>query len=194
MRRIARTVGRSEANSILCGAMKQKGLYPADDGYVAEVEAGFYLIGLDNNYVNAHINYFSAVGRTKSEALAKAKRQAAAESVQYLTRAALRTMQLENRGGRHHIMTELQFYGIYDQINQRQKLLEVLQQMNCRIIREAFTPDGTYKLRVNAAGYDTPGELSMMLTQRILQEGINIRPIETVDSQGPKLVFTVTGA
>lgn len=194
MRRIARTEDRLEANSILCGAMKLKNLYSVDGGYAAELEAGFYFVGLDNNYVNAYTNYIAAIGKTEAEAMSKAKRQAASAAAEYLAKAGLETMQLENRGGRHHIVTELQFYGLKNQISSRNTLLTVFQQLNCRIVREAFAPDGTYKLRINATGYDTPGELSVAISQMAQQEGMVIRPIETAKSNGPRLVFSVTDA
>lgn len=98
VRRLART-SRTEANSVLGGRIKELNVSKVDGGYMAEVEAYFLFIGLNNNLMNTYDEYFYAFGKTQNEAIKKARKQAATAAAEALVRSSLKVMQIETRGG-----------------------------------------------------------------------------------------------
>lgn len=116
---------------------------------------------------NSFAAYVTAVGKTPDEAKKKAKDEAARQAVEALGQKALKTDQLENRGGVHHIKTSIVIQGITDRAGQSQQILNALGSINCRVIRYVFAPNGEFRVFVDATGYEGTGDLTSELLSHV---------------------------
>ncbi len=190
LRRIA-IENRTEANSILAGRIKDLSVNKVRGGYVAEVQAYYIFAGLNNNYTNSYSEYFQGAGKTYSEALIRARQKAGMASAEELTKSALKVMQLEHRGGVTRLNTNIELYGIYDRVNQSNIIKDVLQNMNCRIVRAGFTPAGVYNLRIVANGYGTAGEFAMAFIERLQARGLPFVEADVRGNGSPVIAFSM---
>ena len=174
IRKIARENRESE-NSLLRGTLSTTSVKTLGKYTEAMVNASFELIGLDNNMSNSFATYVTAVGRNAAEAKAKARDEAARQAVEALGQKALKTDQLENRGGVHHIKISVVFQGITDRAGQSQQILSALGSMNCRVIRYVFAPNGEFRVFLDASGYETTADLGAEIQAHIqgLNPGVN---------------------
>ena len=170
IRKIARENRESE-NSLLRGTLSTTSVKVFGKYTEAMVNASFELIGLDNNMSNSFSAYVTAVGRNAAEAKKKAMDEAARQAVEALGQKALKTDQLENRGGVHHIKTSVVFQGITDRAGQSKQILAGLGSMNCRVIRYVFAPNGEFRVFLDAAGYETTADLTSEIQAHI--QGLN---------------------
>lgn len=167
IRKIARGGERGGENSLLRGTLSTTSVKNLGKYTAAVVNASFELIGLDNNMSNSFAAYVTAVGKTPDEAKKKAKDEAARQAVEALGQKALKTDQLENRGGVHHIKTSIVIQGITDRAGQSQQILNALGSINCRVIRYVFAPNGEFRVFVDATGYEGTGDLTSELLSHV---------------------------
>ena len=185
IRKIARENRESE-NSLLRGTLSTTSVKVFGKYTEAMVNASFELIGLDNNMSNSFSAYVTAVGRNAAEAKKKAMDEAARQAVEALGQKALKTDQLENRGGVHHIKTSVVIQGITDRAAQSQQLLAALGSINCRVIRYVFAPNGEFRVFLDAAGYETTADLTTAIQQHV--QGLNAG-VESSDAVGSSKIY-----
>ena len=186
IRKIARGGARESENSLLRGTLSTTSVKNFGRYTEAMVNASFELIGLDNNMSNSFAAYITAVGKTPEEAKNKAGQEAVRQAVEALGQKALKTDQLENRGGVHHIKTSVVIQGITDRAAQSQQLLAALGSINCRVIRYVFAPNGEFRVFLDAAGYESTADLTTAIQQHV--QGLNAG-VESSDAVGSSKIY-----
>jgi hypothetical protein len=180
LRRLARSDGDNEANSVLAGTMREVDVTRDKSGYYkGVVEASFSLVGIQNGYANTYMEQFVGLGKTAEEALFAAKREAAAKATEHLARGALKTMQFENRGGDYNLNTTVEIHGLWDRVNQSSMINNLLEGAKCRITRAGFAPNGAYKVKLIATGWENLYELSQEIIRGAGLNGIRLAPLES---------------
>ncbi|MBE6105071.1 hypothetical protein [Anaerovibrio lipolyticus] len=180
LRRIARNDGDNEANSVLAGSLRDVNVNRDSSGYYkGVVEASFSLVGIQNGYANSYMEQFVGLGKTADEALFAARREAAATATEHLARAALKTMQFENRGGVNNLNTTVEIHGLWDRANQSAFFNSLLEGARCRITRAGFSANGAYKVKVIAQGWENLYELSQEIVSAATGNGLSLVPLES---------------
>ncbi len=180
LRRLARNDGDNEANSVLAGSMRDVNVTRDSSGYYkGVVEASFSFVGIQNGYANSFMEQFVGLGKTADEALFAARREAAATATEYLARAALKTMQFENRGGVNNLNTTVEIHGLWDRANQSAFFNSLLEGAKCRITRAGFSANGAYKVKLIAQGWESLYELSQEIVRAAANNGIYLVPLES---------------
>ncbi|WP_297570656.1 hypothetical protein [uncultured Anaerovibrio sp.] len=180
LRRMARQDSDNSANSVLSGTLRDVEVYKDSSGYYrGEVEGSFSLVGIQNGYSQNYVERFTGVGKTPDGAVFAARREAAAQATEYLARAALKTMQFENRGGVNNLNTSVEIRGITDRAAQSQFFNSLLEGANCRITRAGFAPDGSYKVKIIGSGWDSLYELAQEIVQAAADRGITLFQLES---------------
>lgn len=188
IRRIARD-NREEGNALLRGTLSTISVSRDGEYAQATVQASFELIGLDSSAANTFSDFFTAAGKTKEDALRKAEEQATQKAIEALGQKALRTVQNEYRGGVHHIKMTAVFSGITDRASQGNSIIQGLSAAKCRIIRQSYASDGTFRVFFEAASYDTTAELQNAILQNI--PGLVIGNTNEADYGSTKLYFSL---
>ncbi|ORU01489.1 hypothetical protein D081_0308 [Anaerovibrio sp. JC8] len=180
LRRLARNDGDNEANSVLAGTMRDVNVVRDSSGYYKGiVEASFSLVGIQNGYANTYMEQFMGLGKTADEALFAARREAAATATEQLARAALKTMQFENRGGVSNLNTTVEIHGLWDRVNQSAFFNSLLEGASCRITRTGFSANGAYRVKLIAQGWENLYELSQEIIKAAAANGIPLIPLES---------------
>ncbi|MCR5175801.1 MAG: hypothetical protein K6C05_03010 [Anaerovibrio sp.] len=180
LRQLARNDGDNEANSVLCGTLRDTAVTLDSSGYYrAAVEASFSFVGIQNGYAQNYMERFTGVGRTADEAVFAARREAASTAAEYLAGAALKTIQFENRGGVNNLNTTVEIHGIRDRASQSAFFNSLLEGANCRITRAGFSPQGVYKIKIIGTGWDDLYELSQEIVKAAGDNGIALIPLES---------------
>ena len=182
VRRIGRTGDRMGANAIIRGRIRLA--RPAEKigprAYRAIAQVNCELIGYDSNSVDVSAGYYSYVASSAAEAEQLAKETALRTAAEELGKQALLTNQQEYRGGVHNIKTTLVFNNITNKAVQRKQILDGLRNLNCRIIRTAFTGPSTLQVYVAASDYNTLEELKEAVLTQLASAFPNI--IDAVDA------------
>lgn len=182
VRRIGRTGDRMGANAIIRGRIRLA--RPAEKigprAYRAIAQVNCELIGYDTNSVDVSAGYYSYVASSSAEAEQLAKETALRAAAEELGKQALMTNQQEYRGGVHNIKTTLVFNNITNKAVQRKQILDGLRNLNCRIIRTAFTGPSTLQVYVAARDYNTLEELKEAVLTQLASAFPNI--IDAVDA------------
>lgn len=182
IRRIGRTGDRMGANAIIRGRirMARPAEKVADRSYRAVAQVNCELIGYDTNSVDVSAGYYSYVASTPDEAEQLAKQTALRAAAEELGKQALLTNQQEYRGGVHNIKTTLVFNHITNKAAQRKQILDGLRNINCRIIRSAFTGPSTLQVYISATDYNTLEEVKEAVLEQLAPVFPNI--IDAVDA------------
>ena len=170
IRRIGRTGDRMDANAIIRGriSLAQPAEKLAPGSYKAIAQIKCELIGYDSNTVDVSSGYYPYVASTAAEAERKAKETALRSAAEELGKQALLTNQQEYRGGVHNLKTTLVFHH-----------LTGLRNVNCRVIRSAFTGPDTFQVFVSATDYNNLEELKEAILSHFSAQFPNI--IDAVD-------------
>ncbi len=171
IRRISRNT-QEGANSLLRGALSTMSVTPEGKYFTATVKASFELIGFDSNTANSFVDYFTAVGKTRTEAEQKAQNAATKKAVEALSQKALKTVQTEYRGGVKNYKMTAVFGGITDRSAQSEKIRKGLTAAGCRIIRSSFASDGSFRVFIETSSYSTVDE---MITGIINSVGMGLK-------------------
>ena len=149
VRRLARENREAEENAILRGTFDVINMRSTRVGYVATVNASFELVGLDSNYVASFSDYFSAVGKSQTDAISNAQELAIRSSIESIGQKILEYEQISKRGGVSHIKTTLIIRGTTND-SQRNAIRQQLQAINCKVIRTSLSKTGEFKIAVDA--------------------------------------------
>lgn len=167
--------------------------------YRAVAEASCQIISYENNTADSVALYADDVGRTPEEAVKHAKDKALSDAVMELARSASRTIQRENRGSTGMGMTlktVVIFDGIYDKANEPNTILKAIESANCRVIRSALTPKGTFQVFVayNASADETTNTLANKIRDSLQENypGI-LPPIENESIGSVKYIINLRG-
>jgi len=180
LRQMARRDSDNNANSVLSGTIRDISVHKDSSGYYqSEVEGSFSLVGIQNGYSQTYVERFAGVGKTPEAALFAARREAAAQATENLARSTLKTMQFENRGGVNNLNTSVEIHGITDRAAHSNFFNNLLEGAHCRITRTGFAPDGAYKIKIIASGWDSLYELTQEIIQAAADNGITLIPLES---------------
>ena len=181
IRRIGRTGDRMDANAIIRGriSLAQPAEKLAPGSYKAIAQINCELIGYDSNTVDVSSGYYPYVASTAAEAERKAKETALRSAAEELGKQALLTNQQEYRGGVHNLKTTLVFHHLTNKAVQRNQIIAGLRNVNCRVIRSAFTGPDTFQVFVSATDYNNLEELKEAILSHISPQFPNI--IESED-------------
>ena len=181
IRRIARTGDRMDANAIIRGriSLAQPAEKLAPGSYKAIAQINCELIGYDSNTVDVSSGYYPYVASTAAEAERKAKETALRSAAEELGKQALLTNQQEYRGGVHNLKTTLVFHHLTNKAVQRNQIIAGLRNVNCRVIRSAFTGPDTFQVFVSATDYNNLEELKEAILSHFSAQFPNI--IDAVD-------------
>lgn len=158
IRRISRNT-QEGANALLRGTLSTVSVTPEGKYFKATVKASFELIGFDSNSANSFVDYFTAVGKTLSEAEQKAENIATQKAVESLSQKALKTVQMEYRGGvKNYKMTAI-FSGITNRTTQAEHIRRGLTTAGCRIIRSSFASDGSFRVFLETSSFSTVDDM-----------------------------------
>lgn len=197
IRRLGRIGDRGSANAIIRGrvGLARKAEKIAAHSYKAVAQVNCELIGYDNNTVDVAAGYYYYVAESAEQAEQMAKEVALRTAAEQLSGQALKTHQLEYRGGVHNIKVTLCFRGLNNKASQRALIVDALNGLNCRIIRSGFLPDNTLQLFVHADAYNNVEELKEAVLQQLrssFPEMIDVIDPSQVGST--KLNFALWGA
>ena len=181
IRRIGRTGDRMDANAIIRGriSLAQPAEKLAPGSYKAIAQINCELIGYDSNTVDVSSGYYPYVASTAAEAERKAKETALRSAAEELGKQALLTNQQEYRGGVHNLKTTLVFHHLTNKAVQRNQIIAGLRNVNCRVIRSAFTGPDTFQVFVSATDYNILEELKEAILSHFSAQFPNI--IDAVD-------------
>lgn len=181
IRRIGRTGDRMDANAIIRGriSLAQPAEKLAPGSYKAIAQINCELIGYDSNTVDVSSGYYPYVASTAAEAERKAKETALRSAAEELGKQALLTNQQEYRGGVHNLKTTLVFHHLTNKAVQRNQIIAGLRNVNCRVIRSAFTGPDTFQVFVSATDYNNLEELKEAILSHFSAQFPNI--IDAVD-------------
>ena len=181
IRRIGRTGDRMDANAIIRGriSLAQPAEKLAPGSYKAIAQINCELIGYDSNTVDVSSGYYTYVASTAAEAERKAKETALRSAAEELGKQALLTNQQEYRGGVHNLKTTLVFHHLTNKAVQRNQIIAGLRNVNCRVIRSAFTGPDTFQVFVSATDYNNLEELKEAILSHFSAQFPNI--IDAVD-------------
>lgn len=181
IRRIGRTGDRMDANAIIRGriSLAQPAEKLAPGSYKAIAQINCELIGYDSNTVDVSSGYYPYVASTAAEAERKAKETALRSAAEELGKQALLTNQQEYRGGVHNLKTTLVFHHLTNKAVQRNQIIAGLRNVNCRVIRSAFTGPDTFQFFVSATDYNNLEELKEAILSHFSAQFPNI--IDAVD-------------
>ena len=181
IRRIGRTGDRMDANAIIRGriSLAQPAEKLAPGSYKAIAQINCELIGYDSNTVDVSSGYYPYVASTAAEAERKAKETALRSAAEELGKQALLTNQQEYRGGVHNLKTTLVFHHLTNKAVQRNQIIAGLRNVNCRVIRSAFTGPDTLQVFVSATDYNNLEELKEAILSHFSAQFPNI--IDAVD-------------
>ena len=181
IRRIGRTGDRMDANAIIRGriSLAQPAEKLAPGSYKAIAQINCELIGYDSNTVDVSSGYYPYVASTAAEAERKAKETALRSAAEELGKQALLTNQQEYRGGVHNLKTTLVFHHLTNKAVQRNQIIAGLRNVNCRVIRSAFTGPDTFQVFVSATDYNNLEELKEAILSHFRAQFPNI--IDAVD-------------
>ncbi|WP_455653402.1 hypothetical protein [Phascolarctobacterium sp.] len=197
IRRLGRIGDRGSANAIIRGrvGLARKAEKITAHSYKAVAQVNCELIGYDNNTVDVAAGYYYYVAESAEQAEQMAKEVALRTAAEQLSGQALKTHQLEYRGGVHNIKVTLCFRGLNNKASQRALIVDALNGLNCRIIRSGFLPDNTLQLFVHADAYNNVEELKEAVLQQLrssFPEMIDVIDPSQVGST--KLNFALWGA
>lgn len=169
IRRIGRIGDRGTANAIIRGrvGLARKTEKIGNRSYKAIAQVNCELIGYDNNTVDVAAGYYYYVADSALQAEAMAKEVALRTSAEQLSTQALKTHQLEYRGGVHNIKVTLCFRGLNNKAEQRALIVAALQGLNCRIIRSGFLSDNTLQIFVYVDEYNNVEEFKEAILQQL---------------------------
>ena len=181
IRRIGRTGDRMDANAIIRGriSLAQPAEKLAPGSYKAIAQINCELIGYDSNTVDVSSGYYPYVASTAAEAERKAKETALRSAAEELGKQALLTNQQEYRGGVHNLKTTMVFHHLTNKAVQRNQIIAGLRNVNCRVIRSAFTGPDTFQVFVSATDYNNLEELKEAILSHFSAQFPNI--IDAVD-------------
>ena len=181
IRRIGRTGDRMDANAIIRGriSLAQPAEKLAPGSYKAIAQINCELIGYDSNTVDVSSGYYPYVASTAAEAERKAKETALRSAAEELGKQALLTNQQEYRGGVHNLKTTLVFHHLTNKAVQLNQIIAGLRNVNCRVIRSAFTGPDTFQVFVSATDYNNLEELKEAILSHFSAQFPNI--IDAVD-------------
>lgn len=147
----------SSAKAILRGTINTKAIREvASNQFLAEIQVSFELIGYDSDVTNVYSEYFSAVGPTADAAFQRAKQLGTQAAVEDLAKKALRTVQMEKRGGVTNLRTTVVVDGITNRNLQLKEVVQLLQSAGCKVLRFAFTRNDEVQIAVAATkNYET---------------------------------------
>lgn len=169
IRRIGRIGDRGTANAIIRGrvGLARKTEKIAAHSYKAVAQINCELIGYDNNSIDVAAGYYYYVADNAKLAEQMAKEVALRTAAEQLSSQALKTHQLEYRGGVHNIKVTLCFRGLNNKAAQRDLIVGALTGANCRIIRSGFLPDNTLQIFVHSDDYNNVEELKEAVLQKL---------------------------
>lgn len=179
-----RQIGRSEdlrGNSLIRGrvALARKA-EPVSGGYRAVASFSAQIIGYENNSVDATTRYAIAVASTPEEAEKDAKEAVVREAVDIIANQTAKTIQREQ--GRGTIKTTLIFAGITNKGAESQRILQVIGSAGIRVVRNAFSPDGTFKVFVAATDFGNGSELADAVVTKL--QGVGYSNAYKEEAQG----------
>lgn len=169
IRRIGRTGDRGTANAVIRGrvGLARKTEKIAERSYKAVAQVNCELIGYDNNSIDVAAGYYYYVADNAELAEQMAKEVALRTAAEQLSSQALKTHQLEYRGGVHNIKVTLCFRGLSNKAAQRDLIAGALAEANCRVIRSGFLPDNTLQIFVHADDYNNVEELKEAVLRQL---------------------------
>lgn len=167
VRRIARQ-NQTEDNAIVRGELSTVQIeYLPNVGYKAVVLASFEVIGLESSTVDPFVEYVTAVGSSREEAVRKANDLAAGRAAEALGKLILETVQAEFQGGVKTIKTTVQFGNITDRAGKEKLITGALESLGCRIIRYSFTKNGYYRFFIETSTFSNIGDLQREISKSL---------------------------
>lgn len=169
IRRIGRIGDRGTANAVIRGrvGLARKTEKIAERSYKAVAQVNCELIGYDNNSIDVAAGDYYYVADNAELAEQMAKEVALRTAAEQLSSQALKTHQLEYRGGVHNIKVTLCFRGLSNKAVQRDLIAGALAEANCRVIRSGFLLDNTLQIFVHADDYNNVEELKEAVLQQL---------------------------
>lgn len=162
IRRIGKDfLNRFGANAIIRGRVSlfREPILTAAGTYKVIADATCQLVPYDSNTVDSSSKMYVYFGDTPEEAERIAKEEALRMVAEELAVKALKSNQLEYRGGVHQLKASIIINGFSKYSTKKQQILNAIQNANCRIVRSAIMGNGALAILVHSTNYNNLEEL-----------------------------------